>query len=60
MQKCIDSRLCFARKENGECSCLTLKTKADVYDDGQCPFCKPRREYTNGKYYPRGENYKGR
>ena len=25
--------------------------------DGECPFCKPRRDMTNGKLYPAGRMY---
>lgn len=44
--RCRDKRECFAR-ENGKCTLLTEARK-----DGQCPFCKPKKEYTNGVFYP--------
>lgn len=49
---CIDTRECFAKMRTGDryrCDCLTRS-----YDvDGDCPFCKPEKEITNGKRYPR-------
>ena len=37
---CFDSRPCFARDKKRLCYVLT-----DAYEkDGDCPFCKPRRE----------------
>ena len=51
---CSDhSKECFARKydpfiDQVICSCLT----APNYPEGKCPFAKPRREWTKGKYYP--------
>lgn len=44
---CVDSRPCFARKEH-RCAIL----EKGYSKDGQCLFCKPSREYTNGKFYP--------
>jgi len=36
------------------CNCLNAHAK---YKDGECPFCKPEREVTNGKIYPYNKNY---
>ena len=44
--RCNDRRECFA-KSNGKCTLLET-----VFPDGQCPFCKPERLYTNGVHYP--------
>lgn len=50
---CIDERPCFARFES-ECTLLE-----DTYPEGECPFCKPERDVTNGVRYPmRRENDK--
>ena len=50
---CTDSRRCFARGPSGGCSLLT-----EVYcRDGECPFCKPRRDQTGDRIYPSGKNY---
>lgn len=54
---CSDkSKPCFARKYDPFvdvviCSCLT----APEYAEGTCPYAKPRREWTNGKFYPYNE-----
>jgi hypothetical protein len=51
---CTDmSRPCFARKHDYLvdeiiCGCLTHPT----YEEGDCPFCKPKREWTKGRHYP--------
>lgn len=49
---CVDTRECFAKRRTGDhyrCDALTR-----TYDvDGDCPFCKPEMEITNGKRYPR-------
>lgn len=48
---CNDTRECFARKTFfGETTCALLETSYS--EDKKCPFCKPHREYTNGKHYP--------
>lgn len=54
-KRCRDKRPCFGRR--GEyCQCL-IKT----YDrDGDCPFCKPEREVTDGKVYPIDIHYPGK
>lgn len=52
--RCRDKRECFAR-ENGKCTLLTEARK-----DGKCSFCKEKREYTNGVYYPYIPMIKGR
>lgn len=50
---CGDSRRCFAKFQDNpadkfhKCSVLT-----ETYQDGKCPFAKPARGVTNGKYYP--------
>lgn len=31
-----------------KCMCLDITYKKD----GECPFCKPDKAYTNGKWYP--------
>lgn len=55
MTKCVDSRQCFARKKSGDCmSCGILIPEPgamNMYVDGECPFCKPKRDYTDGVYY---------
>lgn len=48
---CKDNRRCFAR--NGEGKCTILNT---TYGGKPCKFCKPRREITNGEYYPHRED----
>lgn len=54
---CPDSRPCFARifKEGsdiGKCTVLQSVNGKFYKEDGECPFCKPKREVTNGKFYP--------
>lgn len=49
---CVDSRECFGKIKD-----LNNKTRCDILretyvKDGECPFCKPEREYTNGVFYP--------
>lgn len=39
------TRKCFANKDG---ACTLLKTN---YPEGECPFCKPERYVTDGKYY---------
>lgn len=46
---CADHRPCFARHTNGLCEILE---KSYLNESKPCPFCKPKREYTKGKYYP--------
>lgn len=48
---CNDEAPCFARKldRNGASRCTIL---AKDYPFGGCPFCKPKKEITNGKRYP--------
>lgn len=48
-----DTRKCFAKGPNCGCSLLTSVYK----HDGECPFCKPRRDMTDGKLYPAGRMY---
>lgn len=43
---CQDRRKCFARTERGQCKALS-----SAYPDGECPFCKPDGNVTNGKRY---------
>lgn len=51
--QCQDTRLCFARGDFGGCYILT-----DPYKhDRECPFCKPNRAWTKGKYYPVDKRY---
>ena len=50
---CPDSRECFAKK-NGRCIVLqrdSNHSKGFYSKDGECPFCKPHRDITNGKVY---------
>ena len=50
---CYDSRPCFAKNcSTGKCRILVQHEGLYPYADGVCPFCKPRKEFTNGKYYP--------
>lgn len=44
--RCYDERKCFAKNDK-YCSILTRG-----YIDKPCPFCKPKRDVTNGKVYP--------
>lgn len=46
--RCKDSRECFARNQFSECTIL----KTVPGRDGECTFCKPDQEVTNGNYYP--------
>lgn len=54
---CKDKRICFAQED------VFFKTKCSIlresYDDGKCPFCKPDKEVTKGKKYPRNPGYAG-
>lgn len=43
---CIESKPCFA-KENGMCKLLISNYKKE----GDCKFCKPKVNVTNGKKY---------
>ena len=52
MPVCIDKRKCFA-KRNGKCVCLIYSYE----ESGECPFCKPAREVTKGKYYAIKRDY---
>lgn len=45
---CIDSRECFAKGPKKGCMALSITYEKD----GVCPFCKKRRDITDGKYYP--------
>jgi hypothetical protein len=50
---CPDSRECFAKK-NGRCIVLqrdSNRNKGFYSKDGECPFCKPHRDITNGEVY---------
>ena len=59
--KCNDKRQCFAKERGRDgyyCTILAMPyTNAPMYADGDCPFCKPEKEVTNGKYYPYDTNY---
>lgn len=47
---CRDARYCFAESEyknQKRCQILT-----ETYSGDQCPFCKPKKEETDGKKYP--------
>lgn len=54
---CTDkSKACFVRKydlfvDQVVCTCLTHPE----YAEGTCPFAKPRREWTKGRFYPYNE-----
>lgn len=48
-KRCHDPRPCFARINGG---CALIGYDKPMYKDGECPFCKPDREVTNGVYYP--------
>lgn len=53
LEKCPDSRECFAKKE-GKCIVLQrdLNHRKPFYSkDGECPFCKPDRDISFGKKY---------
>lgn len=50
---CTDSRRCFARGPSGGCSLLIETYRRD----GQCPFCKPRRDQTGDRIYPSTKTY---
>ena len=50
---CPDSRECFAKK-NGRCIVLQRDSnhgRGFYSKDGECPFCKPHRDITNGQVY---------
>lgn len=51
LPSCNDSRECFAKYRTyghrNKCTILDC-----TYADGKCPFCKRRRDETNGKFYP--------
>lgn len=50
---CVDSRRCFAKGPYGGCSLLI-----SAYEhDGECPFCKPRRDQTGDRIYPATKTY---
>lgn len=54
--KCNDRRPCFGKQfKPGECGVLNAS-----YPDGECPFCKERREITDQKFYPYDVNYVAR
>ena len=57
MDKCIDSRECFAkaRSRYDLYNCLALNSTYRC--DGACPFCKPVRLVTDGKSYPDERTY---
>ena len=38
---------CFAKVYGSKCTLLREKIEKD-----KCPFAKPKRLYTNGRYYP--------
>ena len=47
-QKCKEDGACFAKQHN-RCQILN---DPKVYGKGTCPFQKPEREVTNGRFYP--------
>lgn len=54
LKGCRDCRTCFAKNEKGMCRLLD-----EVYNDRECPFCKPDRNITNGRIYPDMERNRG-
>ena len=44
---CYKHKPCFARGLTGKCGCLSV-----TYPGRACPFCKPKRDVTDGKVYP--------
>lgn len=50
--ECHDSRPCFAKGESitGVVRCRILSEGYKI--DGECKFCKLKREITNGVHYP--------
>lgn len=56
---CHDRRKCFAQEQLGRTRKICTILHA-TYQEGKCPFCKPVRDMTDGKAYPRNENYVGR
>lgn len=54
MMICSDDRECFAKRKgvfDSYIYCKILTDGAKPYPKGECPFCKPIREVTNGVYY---------
>ena len=49
--ECFSIGKCFARK-NGHCTILS-----EEINNKDCPFLKPMRLYSNGKYYPFNHEY---
>lgn len=49
---CRDTRTCFGRRLTP--SSIPVCTVLDnaSFGDKPCPFCKPKRDMTNGVYYP--------
>ncbi len=51
--KCYETRKCFGQVSPRTGMrmevCFVLTT---TYPDKECPFCKPDRYFTNGKFYP--------
>ena len=53
LPECDEMRACFGKSKSGKrCRILT-----ETYQDGKCPFCKEKRDITDGKYYPYQKNY---
>ena len=54
---CHDSRECFAAMpcQGGFRKCRILTNSYE--EDGDCPFCKPDVEVTNGQRYPYDTKY---
>ena len=48
---CNDKRECFAR-DSGKCTVLK-----SGYEPGKCPFCKPKRDETDGVKYQYKKRY---
>lgn len=53
IMECEQKGKCFAKTERGYCLIL----KGEGYEQGKCPFQKPERGVTKGKYFPINENY---
>ena len=53
LPECEESRACFGKSKSGKrCRVLT-----ETYQDGECPFCKEKRDITNDKCYSYQKNY---
>ena len=55
--KCHDTRNCFAKEYRKEVCFCNILVAPGYEKDSECPFCKPNKEITNGKRYPRNPLY---